>query len=52
MRAAQSLISFSYMANGTRVLRNPRGCARDGANENPLFDPELTVDIDAAPPLR
>ena len=37
--------SFDYALNGTRVLCNPRGYAQDGANENPLFDPNLLVDI-------
>jgi predicted phosphodiesterase len=35
--------SFDYVVNGTRVLCNPRGYAKDGANENPLFDPNLRV---------
>jgi 3',5'-cyclic AMP phosphodiesterase CpdA len=37
--------SFDYAVHGTRVLCNPRGYARDGINENPHFDPQLTVDI-------
>jgi len=37
--------SFDYALNGTRVLCNPRGYAKDGVNENPLFDPNLLVDI-------
>jgi predicted phosphodiesterase len=38
--------SFDYMVNGTRVLCNPRGYARNGVNENPLFDPNLLATID------
>lgn len=38
--------SFDYRVNGTRVLCNPRGYASDGVNENPAFDPGLTVTID------
>ena len=37
--------SFDYEISGTRVLCNPRGYARGGANENPAFDPFLTVEI-------
>jgi Icc-related predicted phosphoesterase len=37
--------SFDYVANGTRVLCNPRGYAKDGVNENAGFDPTLTVDL-------
>lgn len=37
--------SFDYAVNGTRVVCNPRGYAKDGINENPLFDPCFTVDI-------
>lgn len=37
--------SFDYAVNGTRVLCNPRGYAKNGANENASFDPYLTVDI-------
>jgi predicted phosphodiesterase len=37
--------SFDYRVNGTRVLCNPRGYARDGVNENPAFDAGLTVRI-------
>ncbi|MGB2816445.1 MAG: hypothetical protein WBA53_14665 [Burkholderiaceae bacterium] len=44
--------SFDYVERGTRVLCKARGYAKDGVNENPLFDPELTVEIDTAPPLR
>lgn len=37
--------SFDYSLNGTRVVCNPRGYAKDGANENPLFDPNFMVEI-------
>ncbi len=37
--------SFDYFVNGTRVLCNPRGYAKDGANENPLFDVNLSVEV-------
>lgn len=37
--------SFDYALNGTRVVCNPRGYAKDGANENPLFDPNFVVEI-------
>lgn len=37
--------SFDYRCRGTRVVCNPRGYARDGVNENPLFDPDLTIDV-------
>jgi predicted phosphodiesterase len=37
--------SFDYRVNGTRVVCNPRGYARDGVNENPAFDPDLIVHI-------
>ena len=38
--------SFDYFVNGTRVLCNPRGYAKDGVNENPLFDANLLATID------
>ena len=38
--------SFDYVVNGTRVVCNPRGYARDGVNENARFDPALTIEID------
>jgi hypothetical protein len=38
--------SFDYLLNGTRVLCNPRGHAREGVNENPLFDANLLVETD------
>jgi hypothetical protein len=36
--------SFDYFANGVRVLCNARGYAKDGANENPLFDENLVIE--------
>jgi predicted phosphodiesterase len=37
--------SFDYVVNGTRVVCNPRGYARNGVNENPAFDPDLCIDV-------
>ena len=37
--------SFDYVVNGARVLCNPRGYAKDGVNENALFDANLTVEV-------
>ena len=37
--------SFDYNVNGTRVLCNPRGYAKDGVNENASFDADLVVEI-------
>ncbi|MEJ8814238.1 metallophosphoesterase [Variovorax ureilyticus] len=37
--------SFDYMVRGTRVVCNPRGYVKDGVNENPLFDPNLMIDL-------
>ncbi len=37
--------SFDYIVNGTRVVCNPRGYARNGVNENPRFDPDFVVEI-------
>jgi len=37
--------SFDYVVNGTRVLCNPRGYAKDGVNENALFDANLSVEV-------
>jgi predicted phosphodiesterase len=37
--------SFDYRVNGTRVVCNPRGYAKDGVNENPLFDTNFLVEI-------
>jgi predicted phosphodiesterase len=36
--------SFDYEINGTRVVCNPRGYVRDGANENARFDPNFIVE--------
>lgn len=38
--------SFDYTVQGTRVICNPRGYAKDGANENAAFDPSLVVGVD------
>jgi predicted phosphodiesterase len=37
--------SFDYVLNGTRVVCNPRGYARDGVNENAAFDPAFSVEV-------
>jgi predicted phosphodiesterase len=37
--------SFDYVVNGTRVICNPRGYARDGVNENASFDANFTVSV-------
>jgi predicted phosphodiesterase len=37
--------TFDYLVNGTRVICNPRGYAKDGVNENPRFDPNLTIEV-------
>jgi len=37
--------SFDYRVKGTRVVCNPRGYAKNGVNENALFDPNLVVDV-------
>lgn len=37
--------SFDYRLDGTRVVCNPRGYAREGVNENPHFDPDFTVEV-------
>jgi calcineurin-like phosphoesterase family protein len=37
--------SFDYQLNGTRVVCNPRGYARDGVNENARFDPDFIVEV-------
>jgi predicted phosphodiesterase len=37
--------SFDYRLEGTRVVCNPRGYARSGVNETPLFDPNFTVEV-------
>ena len=44
--------SFDYRVNGTRVVCNPRGYARDGVDENSLFDPLLTIEVGRAPTLN
>ena len=38
--------SFDYVVDGTRVVCNPRGYAKDGVNENAHFDPHLMVEVD------
>jgi len=37
--------SFDYVVNGTRVVCNPRGYAKNGVNENARFDPDLTIRV-------
>ena len=37
--------SFDYCVSGTRVVCNPRGYARGGVNENPVFDPNFIVEV-------
>lgn len=37
--------SFDYVLNGTRVVCNPRGYARNGVNENPRFDASLVIEV-------
>lgn len=37
--------SFDYELRGTRVICNPRGYAKNGVNENPLFNPGLTIQV-------
>ncbi|HZV94148.1 MAG TPA: metallophosphoesterase [Caldimonas sp.] len=37
--------SFDYEVNGTRVVCNPRGYAKAGVDENPHFDPSLTIEV-------
>lgn len=39
--------SFDYVVNGTRVLCNPRGYAKDDVIENRRFDPRLVVELRA-----
>ena len=41
--------SVDYVCGGTRVLSNPRGYWSERGNENPSFDVDLVVDIDALP---
>jgi len=38
--------SFDYLLNGTRVVCNPRGYAKEGVNENPLFDSNYVVQVE------
>ena len=42
--------SFDYRFKGTRVVCNPRGYARAGVNENPLFDPDFIVEVEDGTP--
>jgi hypothetical protein len=37
--------SVDYGLHGTRVVCNPRGHAKAGVNENPRFDPDLTIEV-------
>lgn len=37
--------SFDYPVGRTRVVANPRGYVRDGVGENPLFKPDLVLEI-------
>ena len=37
--------SFDYVVNGTRVVCNPRGYARNGIDENPRFDANFCVEL-------
>ncbi len=37
--------SFDYHVNGTRVVCNPRGYAKDGVNENSAFNPGLIIEV-------
>jgi predicted phosphodiesterase len=37
--------SFDYVVNGTRVVCNPRGYAKNGVNENARFDPDFTIRV-------
>ena len=37
--------SFDYVLNGTRVVCNPRGYAKNGVGENPRFDPRLVLEV-------
>ncbi|NYT62425.1 metallophosphoesterase [Alcaligenaceae bacterium] len=37
--------SFDYLVNGTRVVCNPRGYAKDGINENAAFNPNLIIEV-------
>jgi predicted phosphodiesterase len=37
--------SFNYMLHGTRVVCNPRGYLKAGANENPRFDSDFIIEV-------
>jgi Icc-related predicted phosphoesterase len=37
--------SFDYVANGTRVVCNPRGYSKGGVDENPHFDPNMMIEV-------
>ena len=37
--------TFDYVVNGTRVVCNPRGYAKNGVNENARFDPDFTIRV-------
>lgn len=37
--------SFDYRVNGTRIVCNPRGYAKDGVIENARFDPGLVIEV-------
>lgn len=37
--------SVDYLAVGTRAARNPRGYAKDGVDEDGLFDPDLAGEV-------
>ena len=37
--------SFDHCVNGSRVVCNPRGYARGGVDENPLFDADFIVEV-------
>jgi len=37
--------SFDYSVHGTRVICNPRGYAKNGAVENPSFDPRFVLTV-------
>ena len=40
--------SFDYAVNGTRVICNPRGYAKDGVDENAAFRADLVVEVGSA----
>ncbi|MBZ5553296.1 MAG: metallophosphoesterase [Acidobacteriia bacterium] len=41
--------SFDYVVNGTRVVCNARGYAKNGMNENSLFNPSFVIDLPSVP---